>query len=85
MAVAGEIRGRGRPWQGLASGYPPSPRCQTQTTSRQGFLKLLDIQREILSRSPSLSLVGLLEKKGEKGNNKSRVFVFEYKFKFEFV
>jgi hypothetical protein len=32
MAVAGEIRGRGRPWQGLASGYPPSPRCQPQTT-----------------------------------------------------
>jgi hypothetical protein len=30
-------------------------------------------------------LVGLLEKKGEKRNNKSRVFVIEYKFKFEFV
>jgi hypothetical protein len=50
-----------------------------------GFSEAPCHTREILSRSPSFSLVGLLEKKGEKGNNKSRVFVFEYKFKFEFV
>jgi hypothetical protein len=32
-------------------------------TSRTGFLKILDTQREIPSRSPSLSLVGLHWKK----------------------
>jgi hypothetical protein len=41
-----------------ASGSPSSLDAKRKKTSRKGFLKLLDIQREIPSRSPSLSLVG---------------------------
>jgi hypothetical protein len=33
-------RGRGRPWQDLASGYPPLPRCQTLNDKRKGFANL---------------------------------------------
>jgi hypothetical protein len=33
-------RGRGRPWQGLASGYAPPPRCQTQNDKGKGFENL---------------------------------------------
>jgi hypothetical protein len=32
-----KIRGRGRLWQGLASGYPPPPRCQAQNDKGKGF------------------------------------------------
>jgi hypothetical protein len=69
-------------WQGL--GLPSPPRVQTANDKRNGLQRSLDSKR----RSPaglSPPLVGLLEKKGKKGNNKSRVFVFEYKFKIEFV
>jgi hypothetical protein len=31
------IKGRGRPWQGLASGYPPPPRCQARNDKGKGF------------------------------------------------
>jgi hypothetical protein len=41
-----------------ALGSPSSLDAKRKKTSRKGFLKLLDIQREIPNRSPSLSLVG---------------------------
>jgi hypothetical protein len=57
-AVPGRrIEGEGEVLAG-ASGFPSSLDAKQKKTSRKGFLKLLDIQREIPSRSPSLSLVG---------------------------
>jgi hypothetical protein len=57
-AVPGQrIEGEGEVLAG-ASGSPSSLDAKRKKTSRKGFLKLLDIQREIPSRSPSLSLVG---------------------------
>jgi hypothetical protein len=59
MAVQGwgYQREREKFWQGPRAPLLPSMPNEKKT-SRKGFSKLLDIQREIPSRSPSLSLVG---------------------------
>jgi hypothetical protein len=54
-------------------------------TSRKGFLKILDTQREIPSRSPSLSWSACIGRKKKRELAKVRVCMAEFKFKFEFV
>jgi hypothetical protein len=61
-----------------------SPRVQTVDDKRKGLQKSLDSKRRSPAGLSSL-LVGFVEKKREKGYNKSRVFVFEYKIKIEYV
>jgi hypothetical protein len=59
-------RGRERPWQGLASGYPPPPRCQTANDKKKGSTNLWTPEgnpQQILS----LHLVGLQRKNKREG------------------
>jgi hypothetical protein len=55
-------------------------------TNRKEFLNILDTQREIPSRSPSLSWSACIGRKRKKRElARVRVCMAEFKFKFEFV
>jgi hypothetical protein len=52
---------------GFSLGLPSSSSMPTANDKQTGFSELLDIQREIPIRSPSLSLVGLQERNRKEG------------------
>jgi hypothetical protein len=55
-------------------------------TNTKEFLKILDTQREIPSRSPSLSWLACIGRKRKKRElARVRVCMAEFKFKFEFI
>jgi hypothetical protein len=74
--------GEGGLWHGLASGYPPPPRCQAKMTRGRDF-RIPGLQREIPSRSFPPSWSVCKRNKRERGMERARVAWPKFKFKFE--